>query len=420
MRESAIILPVDVHESLRPSTTALATTLKVAAQRMTSEDRLLTLGAVHEGMPAGEPSEAEVLSNGAQWVAALSAKAPVVLVIDDIDRAGPTLLHLIGHLSAIDRTKRVLVVASTRSPIATTAPRLGRLIGALERRDRVDLLPLHPLELDDVDELLSRMRIGPRAAIVAKLQELTAGNPFLLAELLSTAQPERVVEEWTLPPRVRDVVLTRVDDLGRAASQVLRAAAVFELEFSVQLLSKIFGMRNAAMATIVDRALNAHILQVCGTHTYRFAHEIARRTLVEELTPDEAAAAHRRIAIAIEDEGASAAGLAWHWSLADGVDAPSKTVEYARRAGDDARRVLEPDVAARWYAMALTHVADDGAGPVARRPRRGPTASRESRIRRDAAAPQYRLRTTLTTKRSCSRRNVGVAGMVNPSRFHDG
>jgi DNA-binding SARP family transcriptional activator len=364
VRDSAVILPVDIHESLRSSATALAATLKAAAQRMTSEDRLLTLGAVDDGMPAGEPSEAEVLSNGAQWVAALSAKAPVVLVIDDIDRAGPTLLHLIGHLSAIDRAKRVLVVASARSPIPATSPRLARLIGALERRDRVDVLPLQPLELDDVDELLARMRINPRAAIVAKLHDLTAGNPFLLAELLSTAQPERVVEEWTLPPRVRDVVLARVDDLGRAASEVLRAAAVFEIEFSVQLLSKIFGMRDSAMAAIVDRALDAHILQASGMHTYRFAHEIARRTLVEELTHGELGAAHRRIAIAIEDEGASAAGLAWHWSLADGGDAPSKTVEYARRAGDEARRVLEPDVAARWYSMALTHVAEDARGPL--------------------------------------------------------
>ena len=238
VKNDALVLPVDIHESLRPSVMALTQTLKSAARRMTGEELRLTLGAAPAlgSVSRSTNPEADILAEGAEWVAALSAKAPVVLLIDDLDRAGPTLLHLIGHLSAIETSKRVLVVASSRSPIAANAPLVDRLVVALERRGRVDRLMLRGLDEPDIDDLLRRMRIGPHDAIVARLHDLTGGNAFLLAELLSTGQPERVVEAWATSPRIRDVVLARVDELGRAASEVLRVAAVFEREFSIPLL----------------------------------------------------------------------------------------------------------------------------------------------------------------------------------------
>jgi DNA-binding SARP family transcriptional activator len=367
VRNDALVLPVDIHESLRPSVVALTHTLKSAAHRMSVEERHLTFGAAPSlggAFALDQPAEADVLAEGAQWVAALSAKAPVVLLIDDLDAAGPTLLHLIGHLSAIEEPKRVLVVASTRSPIATNAPLLDRLIEALDRKECVDRLPLRALGEEDIDHLLRRMRIGPHRTVATQLHELTGGNAFLLAELLSSGQPERVVNDWTTSPRVRDVVLARVDELGRAASEVLRLAAVFEREFSIPLLCTIFEIRKSAMETVVERALDAQILQASGAHTYRFAHEIARRTLVDELTPAELASAHRRIAITIEREGASAAGLALHWSKAEGSDAPAKTAAHARAAGDDAKRMLEPQVAAKWYELALSYTDHDDRGPL--------------------------------------------------------
>ena len=360
----AILLPVDVHQSLRPSVVALMQTLAVISRRMKPEELRLTLGEVPEFASVfthGAPVEEQLLAQAAQWVAVLSAKAPVVLFIDDLDRASPTLLHVIGRISAIDQPKRVLVVASARSPIATRAPLVDRLIGALDRRGVVDRVILHALTESDIDELLNRMRIPtyPRRVIAKQLFELTAGDPFLLAELLSAGPPERVVETWTVPPRVRDVVLARSDELGSAASEVLKAAAVFEREFTIPLLSEIVGISESAMGTIVDRALDARILQPSGLNTYRFAHQLARQVLAEELTTVERGEAHRRAAIALERAGASAAGLALHWSKADGPDASPKTVEHARSAGDDAKRMLEPNIAVGWYELALSHVGSD-------------------------------------------------------------
>ena len=358
----AIVLPVDVREFLRPAVVALAHSLATASRRMPPEELRLTLGALPDLESVGSfdsPAEAELLAQAPPWIAALSAKAPVVVLVDDIDRAGPTLLHVIGRLASMKQPRRVLVVASAGTPIETGAPSLHRLVRTLESVDLIDRLTLDPLDVGDIDDLLGRMRIGPHEAIARKLHDLTEGNPFLLAELLSTGRPERVVETWLVPPRVRDVVLARTDELGRAAADTLERAAVFERDFTVGLLSEILDLTESAVTTIVERAVDAHILQPAGARTYRFAHQLARRTLAEELTPAERADAHHRIAVTIERAGEAAAAIAFHWSNAGGPDAAAKTAEYARVAGDDAKRMLEPHIAARWYQLALSHIDAD-------------------------------------------------------------
>ena len=285
----------------------------------------------------------------------------MVVLVDDIDGASPTLLHVIGQLLNVE-VKRVLVVASAGGQIAGAAGSLRRLVGEFERRGAVDVVALGPLGDDDIRELVERLGIelGRRRRIAQEqLLELTSGSPFLLAELLSTGQPERLGDEWAVPPRVRDVVLRRLDALGRATGEALKAASVFEQEFTVPLLSDILQLPGSATVTVITRAVDAQVLQPGGLHTYRFAHQLARRTIAESLDPADRAAAHRRAAIAIERAGdASAADLAFHWSRADGPDANAKTIEYAWRAGDEAKRLLEPANAVQWYEVALSRVAN--------------------------------------------------------------
>ncbi|HEY1741466.1 MAG TPA: BTAD domain-containing putative transcriptional regulator, partial [Acidimicrobiia bacterium] len=360
----AIVVPVDVHESMYPSVIALVHSCAAAARRLGHDELDALLRVVPdfaEVLGPGLPAQEALLGRTAGWVAALSAKAPVVLLVDDIDGASPTLLHVIGQLLNAD-VKRALVVASTGGRLTSTAGSFLRLIGEFERHGVVDRIALGPLSEDDIGQLVERLGIerGRRQRVAQEqLVELTSGSPFLLAELLSTGQPERLGDEWAVPPRVRDVVLARLDALGRATGEALKAASVFEQEFTVPLLSGILELPESATVTIITRAVDAQVLHPAGLHTYRFAHQLARRTIAESLEPPERATAHRRAAMAIERTGnASAADLAFHWSRADGPEAKTKTIEYARLAGDEAKRLLEPANAVQWYETALSRVGD--------------------------------------------------------------
>ena len=49
------------------------------------------------------------------WISGLSQRAPVVIVLDDLHRAGAGLLRLLGLLMTDDDPKRVLVLATART-----------------------------------------------------------------------------------------------------------------------------------------------------------------------------------------------------------------------------------------------------------------------------------------------------------------
>jgi DNA-binding SARP family transcriptional activator len=376
LARDAIVLPIHVHDVFNPALHAVARVIAEATLSF-SEGELTALAsnlsmprsnvaqihAVASALVAGEPMaglvrDEAVLRDAAQWIAALSMKAPVVVVVDDLDTASPAVLQVIAQLASLSMPKRVLVIGSLRSRVEWTSPHLARIAGALETSGCVVRVELPPLSDHDIDELLTRMRVAPRAALVARLGELTGGNALLLAELLSTGPPERVVNEWSSPPRVRDLVRKRTAELGRPTAEILKHASLFLHDFTVDLLAECAGTTPGTTAVLVDRAVDAHVLQPSTIHSYRFAHQLFGQALAADLSVAQRADGHRRVAIALERRDSPPALLAAHWSAASGVDAPEKVLAYAGIAGRESLRILEPAAAVRWFELALEYVRD--------------------------------------------------------------
>src|SRR5262249_19495573 len=129
---------------------------------------------------AGRPpqqlvSEAALIENSARWIAELSAKAPVVLVVDDLDTAGSALLHVIWQLAGVTTPKRVLVVGSARIDRMPVSE-LARTLSALQRRGLLDRIVLPELGTREIEELLDRMQVERFAELAEPLHELTGGN----------------------------------------------------------------------------------------------------------------------------------------------------------------------------------------------------------------------------------------------------
>ena len=221
---------------------------------------------------------------------------------------------------------------------------------------------LPPLDEADIDELLeahARSRHG--CSSVRRLQELTAGNPLLLAELLSMGPPERVVTEWTSPPRVRDIARKRTAELGRATAEILKHASLFEHDFTVELLAETAGTSVGTTAALFDRAVEAHVLQPSTIHSYRFAHQLFRHSLAADLPAAQRADGHRRIALALERE-AGIAGAARR-ALERSIGRPmSRRMSFVRTRFGRTRRDCGFSSRAkpiRWFELALVNLTDE-------------------------------------------------------------
>ncbi len=300
----AIVLPLHTHDVFSPALQALGRVMSEATLRI-SDDELRVMLKELPDVPddvAQVRMIASALVDGSSidrlmleenllwamplWIAALSRKAPVVLLIDDLDVAGTALQRVIWQTATLPEAKRVLVVATARAEVARTPPALTRMLASLHELGVAHDLPLAPLGLGDITRLVAQVRGAAPEDLVRRLHELSAGSPLVLAELLGLGSAPEVSEQGSSsPPRVRDLVLQRTAELGRASADFLAQASLFEHDFSVERLAEIAGSSVTTAQLIVDRSVTAGVLLPSAGGSYRFCHRLFRETLSAELTP---------------------------------------------------------------------------------------------------------------------------------------
>jgi DNA-binding SARP family transcriptional activator len=298
-------------------------------------------------------------------VASAAADRPVLLVLDDLQWADDDTLLLVRHLLRRAGDAPVLVVAISRDHDVAPGSVLGDVIHALDRDGWVRRLPLAGLEESDVRALVRESVPSPRdhAALTRRLVAETAGNPFLVTEMLRTPLD---AADAPIPVGVQELVVGRLGRLGDAAVDLLRAAAVAGASFDLDLVAAAAGLDEAATLDALDAALGSGLVAEETAERYRFPHVIVRRTLVAQLSGARRRALHARLAEAIESRRADrldayTAILAHHTSSAAGPRGDRRAVRWSRAAAAQAteRRALVEAV--RLERQALAHVpADDG------------------------------------------------------------
>jgi DNA-binding SARP family transcriptional activator len=324
------------------------------------------LPSLHGTAPAGggPDGRARLFDAVTTLVASAAADRPVLLVLDDLQWADDDTLLLVRHLLRRAGDAPVLVVAISRDHDVAPGSVLGDVIHALDRDGWVRRLPLAGLEESDVRTLVRQSVSTPRdhAALTRRLVAETAGNPFLVTEMLRTPLD---AADAPIPVGVQELVVGRLGRLDDTAIDLLRAAAVAGASFELDLVAAA-GLDEVATLDALDAALGSGLVAEETAERYRFPHDIVRRTLVAQLSGARRRALHARLAEAIESQRADrlhayTAILAHHTSSAAGPRGDRRAVRWSRAAAAQAteRRALVEAV--RLERQALTHVpADDG------------------------------------------------------------
>jgi class 3 adenylate cyclase len=307
----------------------------------------------------------------------MSALAPVVLVLDDLQWADRPTVQLLRHVVTSEVTLRMLVIGTFRSSEITSEHPLAETLAALHRESGVERLALRGLGDDELLSLLETIAghgmaeegVVLRDALLAETQ----GNPFFVGEMLRHLVETNAIYQgqdgrWVtspdlrasgLPVSIREVIGRRVSRLGAETQRVLSLASVVGRDFDVDVLVRIADVGEDAALDICDAAVTAGVLsegEIAGR--YAFAHGLVEHALYDALSAGRAARAHRAVAAALEDicgdnPGERVSALAYHWAHATRPEDGSKAIDYAQRAGDRALDQLAPDEARRWYADAL-------------------------------------------------------------------
>ncbi len=151
----------------------------------------------------------------AALVAHITAIAPLVLVIDDLQWADRSTLRLAEHLLRADTTTRLLILATVRDTEADPSAHVRTLLDHLHRERLADELPLGGFTVEEVGEVLADQSVAPRDPELAEtLREATGGNPFFVVELARTIDDAAGAREpLTVPSTAQALVRSRVEAL---------------------------------------------------------------------------------------------------------------------------------------------------------------------------------------------------------------
>ena len=257
---------------------------------------VLARGAVH-----GVASQPALFAQVRDSLAALAARQPLVLLLDDLHWADPASLELLRALARRLAPLPLLLIGTYRAEAVDRDHPLYALLPTLVREAHTARLDLRRLD-DDAVRALVRARYPLRevdeARLVAFLRDRAEGNPFFVGELLRTLVEERLLaaagEGWTLgdvsqvrlPTLLRQVIDGRLVRLGEQAQHLLAVGAVIGQEVPLALWGAVAEVAEGPLLEVVARAVAAHLLEATPDGArVRFVHALIRQALYEGLLP---------------------------------------------------------------------------------------------------------------------------------------
>jgi DNA-binding CsgD family transcriptional regulator/tetratricopeptide (TPR) repeat protein len=253
----------------------------------------------------------------------LSAKRPLMLVLEDLHWSDQSTRELVSFLIRSLRGVRVVLLATYRSDELNRRHPLRPLIASWERLRTVQHVELHRFEPAEVATQLSAiLGTAPAAGLVDLVFDRSGGNAYLVEELAGVMRGGG--DPADLTPSLADVLLSRVDALSAGAQRLLRTAAVAGRSVPDKLLAEVAGVGDADFYAGLREAVESHLLVVDHTgRGYAFRHALTRDAVYEDMLPGERGGLHAAYGEALTrdpdlagDDAAVPAALAHHWYAA--------------------------------------------------------------------------------------------------------
>lgn len=325
---------------------------------------------------AGGPEPARYHEVILRLIEALTAHAPLLLILDDMHGAGDSDLALLPQIAALTTQHPLLVLVSYRSSVRDDPERWRALrrLDALAPGRRLLLDPLPPAQC----AALLEQTVGPCAPAAAEqLARFTGGHPLFLRETLELLAERGALRRgdagaWGFDPQALDAlhladagqaILARVRSLPEPERAILAAAAVHGDPLSPAQLARITGGAPPAVVAQAQGLVRRHLLRT-GAAGYSCAHALIGQAARELIGPQACQAWHARIFAAVGDQPAISALRRGEHALAAGLwDA---ALPLLARASAEARQRADYRAALRIVNQALEALTHGALPPAPR------------------------------------------------------
>lgn len=289
------------------------------------------------GAEAGASTTAEIFWAVRRLLEGLAREQPVIVVLDDIHWAEPTLLDLIEYLVTLG-TDTVLLLCLARSELLDARPRWPA------SSPIAHMLSLEPLSETEATSLLDSHRASKALAAPQRnrIFEAAGGNPLFLQQMLAM-----IVEGATtidVPPTVHALLAARLERIPDGERTLLEIASVEGQVFHRRALLELSedrerGALAAQLVALVRRQLiRPDSTGSSGDDALRFHHVLVRDVAYEAMSKGRRADLHERLAAWLERmPGETNEVIGFHLEQAyryrTDLRRNAQSVELAKRAG---------------------------------------------------------------------------------------
>jgi class 3 adenylate cyclase len=278
----------------------------------------------------------------------VATKRPLVLVIDDIHWAEPTLFELLDHLVGLSAGAPILLLCLARPELFENrpewaAPQLNKTV-----------LALAPLADAEANALVERLQHADKLTEEARRRAVEAGegNPLFLEQLVAF---ESEGGTTVMPPSVHALLAARIDRLPASERLILERAAIEGREFQRASIAELLPPEEVAhlderLLTLVRKDfIQPRRTAANSAGAFAFRHSLVRDAAYAAMTKATRAALHERHADWLERTGGEDEMIGYHLEQAcryraevapTGEMPPDLAVRAAKRLGSAGRTAL--------------------------------------------------------------------------------
>ncbi|MGY1717260.1 ATP-binding protein [Geodermatophilus sp. SYSU D01106] len=241
----------------------------------------------------------------------LAAERPLVVVVDDLHWAQPTLLDLVEHVADWSRDAPILLLCIARPELLDARPGWA---GGKMNATSILLEALSPVESAElVANLLGQ--IGDGDAVRGRIAAAAEGNPLFVEELVAMLVDDGLLvrdgERWVatadldatpIPPTISALLAARLDRLAEQERAVIERASVVGKTFYRTAVAELSssdlrpGVAASLMALVRKELIRPDRSGFFGDDGFRFRHLLIRDAAYDAMPRRERAELHERLA----------------------------------------------------------------------------------------------------------------------------
>jgi class 3 adenylate cyclase len=212
----------------------------------------------------------------------LAADGALLLVVEDIHWAEPTLLDLLEYLAGWSEAP-ILLLCLARSDLFDRRPDWPR----------ETVIALEPLTRAEADELVARLGIGLDEDVRSRIGEVADGNPLFVEQLAAAAAEGQVA----VPPTLQALLADRLDRLSDDERAVLERAAVVGQHFAYDSVAALAAdVPDLRVRSLLLGLVRKEVIRPGGEDGFGFRHILIREAAYASIPKRMRARLHAQVA----------------------------------------------------------------------------------------------------------------------------